>query len=327
MKIGIRERDQAFGQAFGRQRVLWLRLRLRIAVSLLGAINLASSDAGFANVAEPSAMLRVRVNNYTQASPSIVAKAEREAGRILGEAGLRMVWLDCPMEHYGGVHVQQNPCLEPLEATDIVLRVLSERTQNKFQDTVFGFAVVPIFASVYYDYALRSAKRDNDEFEVPVILGCVIAHELGHLLLGSNSHSGSGVMQPQWGRKQVKQALTGGLLFTHEQSKHIQAEVERRTSVQNASLDEQHMRDVRHGTNLSAFRSMIDRGHGCDEFRREMYSERATIIRRASLTAASQSAVVLGCEIPVGARPCEMAAECRQSRSPQSFHNRASFRR
>ncbi len=52
-------------------------------------------------------------------------------------------------------------------------------------------------------------------------------------------------MQPQWGRKQVKQALTGGLLFTHEQSKHIQAEVEKRTSVQNASLDERHMKDVR----------------------------------------------------------------------------------
>jgi len=154
-------------------------------VGLVGALNLASTDAGFANLAEPSPMLRVRVNNYTQASPSIVAKAEREAGRILGEAGLRMVCLDCPMEHYGGVHVRQNPCLEPLEATDIVLRVLSERTQNRFQDTVFGFAVVPIFAIVYYDYALRSAKRDNDEFEVPVILGCIIAHELGHLLLGS----------------------------------------------------------------------------------------------------------------------------------------------
>jgi len=245
MKIGIREQDRAFGRAFRRQRIPWLRLGLGIVVGLVGVINLVSSDAVFAKVTDPRTMLRVRVNNYTQASPLIVARAEREAGRILGEAGLRMVWLDCPMEHYGGVPVQQNPCLEPLEATDIVLRVLPERAQNKFQDTVFGFAVVPIFASVYYDYALRSAKRDNDEFEVPVILGCVIAHELGHLLLGSNSHSGSGVMQPQWGRKQVQQALTGGLLFTHAQSKRIQAEAEKRTSVQNTRLDEQRIREVR----------------------------------------------------------------------------------
>jgi hypothetical protein len=139
-----------------------------------------------------------------------------------------------PANVYGRVHVEQNPCLEPFEATDIVLRVLSEPSQNKFQDTVFGFAVVPTFATVYYDNALRSAKRDSDEFEVPIILGCVIAHELGHLLLGSNSHSGSGVMQPRWERKQLRQAMTNALLFTPEQSKLIQAEAQTRTSMQSA---------------------------------------------------------------------------------------------
>jgi hypothetical protein len=105
-----------------------------------------------------------------------------------------------------------------------VLRVLSEPTQDKFQDTVFGFAVVPILASVYYDHALRTVKKDNAEFEVPIILGSVIAHEVGHLLLGLNSHTSAGVMQPRWERKQVRRAMTGALLFTHEQSKLVQAE-------------------------------------------------------------------------------------------------------
>jgi hypothetical protein len=239
MKIGTKEQHCAFGQAFRRQGILWFRLRLGIAVSLLGAINLASSDAAFANVADPSPTLRVRVNNYTQASSSIVAKAEREAGRILGEAGLRMVWLDCPMEHYGGVHVQQNPCLEPLEATDIVLRVLSERTQNKSQDTVFGFAVIPIVASVYLEYALRLARYDDADFEVPLILGCVIAHEMGHLLLGHNGHSATGIMQPRWERRQFRQLLIGALLFTPEQAKRIQAEAQTRMKLQVARLETQ----------------------------------------------------------------------------------------
>jgi hypothetical protein len=132
------------------------------------------------------------------------------------------------MEHFGGVHVEQNPCLEPLEPTDIVLRVLSEPTKNRFQDTVFGIAVVPILASVYYDYALRTAERDNAAFEAPIILGCVIAHEVGHLLLGTNSHSGSGVMQQRWERRQIRQAMTGTLLFTPEQAKLIQAEMQKR---------------------------------------------------------------------------------------------------
>jgi hypothetical protein len=92
-----------------------------------------------------------------------------------------------------------------------VLRVLSEPTQDKFQDTVFGFAVVPILASVYYDHPLRTAKKDNAEFEVPIILGSVIAHEVGHPLLGLNSHTSAGVMQPRWERKQVRRAMTGAV--------------------------------------------------------------------------------------------------------------------
>jgi len=188
---------------------------------------------------EASPTVRIRVNNYTQASPLMLAKAEREAGRILGEAGLRVVWLDCPITHLESVHVQQNLCLEALQAPDIVLRVLLEPTHNRFQDTVYGFAVLPIVASVYFNHALRTGKRDNADFEVPIILGCVIAHEVGHLLLGSNSHSASGVMQPLWERKQLRQAMMGVLLFTKEQSERIQAEAERRSSVEAVGLKDQ----------------------------------------------------------------------------------------
>jgi hypothetical protein len=245
MEIGIREPHRTFGEAVRAQRFPWLWLRLGILVALVGVIHLASSDAGFPNVAAPGPTIRVRVNNYTQASPTILAKAEREAERILAKAGLQMVWLDCPMEHYGGVHIEQNPCLEPLEATDIVLRVLSDSARSGIEDTVFGFAVVPIVASVYFEYASRLARYNDADFEVPLVLGCVIAHEIGHLLLGHNGHSATGIMQPRWERRQFRQLLIGEFLFTPEQSKRLQAEAERRTSVQNASVDEQRMREVR----------------------------------------------------------------------------------
>lgn len=228
MKRRIREQRLAFGGFFGVRRIPSLRLRLGFVVGLITVMSFVNPGGVFARVADPGPRIRVRVNNYAQASPVTIARAESEAGRILGRAGLRMVWLDCPMEHFGGVHVEQNPCLEPLEPTDIVLRVLSEPTKNRFQDTVFGIAVVPILASVYYDYALRTAERDNAAFEAPIILGCVIAHEVGHLLLGTNSHSGSGVMQQRWERRQIRQAMTGTLLFTPEQAKLIQAEMQKR---------------------------------------------------------------------------------------------------
>lgn len=42
-------------------------------------------------------------------------------------------------------------------------------------------------------------------------------------------------MQPRWERKQVRQAMTGVLLFTHEQSKLVQAEAKRRISLEAAA--------------------------------------------------------------------------------------------
>ena len=93
------------------------------------------------------------------------------------------------------------------------MRILPAPVLDKFQDSVFGFAVHPVLASVYYEFALRRAKRDDAEFELPMILGCVMAHELGHLLLGSNSHSDKGIMLPRWEVNQVRQLMMGTLLF------------------------------------------------------------------------------------------------------------------
>jgi predicted aspartyl protease len=207
----------------------WLLLSLRALAGLFGVMSFAIPETIFAGGADSSPAIQVRVNNYTQASPTILAGAEREASRILGRAGLRTVWLDCPA---GATDDPQDRCRKALEATDIVLRVLSESSQNKFRDTAFGFAVVPVLASVYYDYVAHLARRDNAEFEIPIILGCVIAHEIGHLLLGSNSHSVSGIMQGHWERGQIRQAVTGTLIFTPEQAKLIQAETQKRSYTQ-----------------------------------------------------------------------------------------------
>jgi hypothetical protein len=234
MKIGI-ELHSALGEAFLGRRLPWLGLNLGIVVGLVGVVGFAFQETVFARVTDPSPTITVRVDNYSQASPAILGGGEREADRILGKAGLRTVWLDCRAGH--STAVSQDPCREPLEATDIVLRVFSEPTRKRFQDTAFGFAVVPVVASVYYDYALRRAKSDDAEFEVPIILGCVIAHEVGHLLLGSNSHSGSGIMQRRWERKEMRQAMTGTLLFTPEQAKLIQAETQTRMRLHAALKD------------------------------------------------------------------------------------------
>jgi hypothetical protein len=226
----------ALGDFFCYQQLPWFRLNVMALAGLVGVISFAFPETIFASGADSNPTIRIRVNNYTQASPATLAGAEHEAGRILDKAGLQSVWLDCPPGH--STADPQDPCGEPLEAIDIALRVLSESSQNKLRDTAFGFAVVPILASVYYDYVAHLARSDNAEFEIPIILGCVIAHEIGHLLLGSNSHSGSGIMQGNWERGQIRKAMTGALLFTPEQAKLIQAEAQVRMKLQSTRLRE-----------------------------------------------------------------------------------------
>ena len=206
----------------GRQHKNWLSLGLILGFGIVGCPHSA--------FAENAPEILIRVINYAQIPSDSVKAAEREAGRIFSAAGLLTQWVNCPGK--GSPTDTFNACNQPLEPHEIVLRLISESTNEPYRDTVFGSAVVPLVASVYVNYAVRSAKRDNAEFEVPVILGSVIAHEIGHLLLGLNSHSATGIMQKRWERKQLQLVTTGNLLFTAAQGKSMQAEMQRRTRLQ-----------------------------------------------------------------------------------------------
>jgi hypothetical protein len=57
-----------------------------------------------------------------------------------------------------------------------------------------------------------------------------MAHELGHLLLGQQAHSGRGIMQGAWKKAELKRAAGGGLTFTQEQAEKMQAQVRGRAA-------------------------------------------------------------------------------------------------
>jgi hypothetical protein len=97
MKVRIRTHHSTLGEAFRGQRLAWLGLSFGFFVGLVGATGIALPETVLARVADPNPTVRVQVDNYSQASSAILAAAEREAGRIFGEAGLKVVRLDCPL--------------------------------------------------------------------------------------------------------------------------------------------------------------------------------------------------------------------------------------
>jgi hypothetical protein len=57
-----------------------------------------------------------------------------------------------------------------------------------------------------------------------------MAHELGHLLLGSNAHSMFGIMRSHWSGEELQSLRMGKLLFTREQSHLMKEKMDQATA-------------------------------------------------------------------------------------------------
>ena len=172
---------------------------------------------------KPAASVTVLVYNYAEVSPATLATAEREAFKILGAAGVRVVWVDCLQKPPSSE--SEELCQRGWSAQTPGVRLLSGHVTRMYKDREFGFAAIPVLATVNYERIAAWYARDDARDVLPTILGCVMAHELGHLLLRDPGHSTIGIMQPQLGNEQMGQALTARLRFTSQQANLIQEHV------------------------------------------------------------------------------------------------------
>jgi len=148
-----------------------------LVVGLAVLIRLAHPTAAFASETDNGPAITVLVFNYREAPVGTLMKAEREAGRILDQTGVHVTWRDCL--------TVDEPCRQG-PGRVLIVEMMAGPVQNKFADRVAGFAVIPDhLAVVYYDYLPRMPGGQSNLSDTAPILGCVIAHELGHLLLAT----------------------------------------------------------------------------------------------------------------------------------------------
>jgi hypothetical protein len=112
-------------------------------------------------------------------------------------------------------HMLASARIKPLwtEPADLHLRIAGTEPHGLATDAA-GFAVLipgePGYATVSWPAVSRGAVQM--EVDPAVLLGAVIAHELGHLLFGA-AHTHSGVMSPRLGPPEMRLASRGELLF------------------------------------------------------------------------------------------------------------------
>jgi hypothetical protein len=183
-----------------------------------------------AKAIETSLKINVCVYNLASVPGDTLAQAEREASKIFGRTGLQLTWSDYPLDDREEVENGQT-CGAPFGPADVRLRLLTHRL-TELRGThprSLGLALPcadaegGCFVNVFYQRAEELA-RDGD-LGLPKLLGHAIAHEIGHLLLGSTAHSAIGLMRAKWGPKDLQRADKGDLLFGAKEAELIRANV------------------------------------------------------------------------------------------------------
>jgi hypothetical protein len=97
----------------------------------------------------------------------------------------------------------EHRCSAPLGSNEIAVRFVRMRTDMSSRgDLPLGYSLVDAktrsgaLATIFMDRVLWLA--DAAKIDARPLLGRAIAHEVGHLLLGTNAHTGTGLMRAVW---------------------------------------------------------------------------------------------------------------------------------
>ena len=161
------------------------------------------------------ATIVAHVSNYAALQPGELAAVQREVARIYSAIRVRILWVPGPEPR-----PDPDPCGFPLRvlllSRDMELQL--GRTQA-LGDMVFGFITRETGrAHILTQRHIELARRYSDDFRR--LLGQTIAHEVGHLLLPTDSHANRGIMQPHFGVRAYSASY-----FTSEQGVVIRARV------------------------------------------------------------------------------------------------------
>lgn len=168
------------------------------------------------DLAQESPGVAISVFNDSGISSEILMQAEEVSSHVFGEAGIHVDWVNCsPADEAPSNKVACRQAIQQNLQLHIVRRSLNLR------DSILGISYLASDGTGFQaDIFFEGIERLGHEtfLEPAIILGHVAAHEIGHLLLGTNSHSSGGIMRAHWKMEELARANKGLLLFTKSES-------------------------------------------------------------------------------------------------------------
>jgi hypothetical protein len=188
------------------------------AIAALLAMSITSSArAGRVEPLRPELMLTVRTYDAFGVSADDLSHAQTAAADVFREIGIAIDWVNC----YSGNRTfpgSSPRCTERLDPAEVILRITAAPRGQPKHPRSLGFALVnrdeektPSLATVLADRALAVAS--SAATSTGGVLGLVIAHELGHVLLHTTAHAKSGLMRAVWSHSELRDARPGDRRF------------------------------------------------------------------------------------------------------------------
>jgi hypothetical protein len=181
---------------------------------------------GLSRISVSDGRITVLLMDYVNLPDDVRSEVTINAKRIFGQAGVTAEFVEC---FHGGVMTDLPACTAPL-GSDLILRIL--RPKQAVKDRQLGYAAMTAqggaYVTVFIDPVQRRARLSS--LSDGVLIGHAVAHEIGHLLLGANSHSSSGIMRPVWRPCDEEWMVKRALLFDARQARQIRSALMERAS-------------------------------------------------------------------------------------------------
>jgi hypothetical protein len=187
--------------------------------------------------AEGNPTLHVHFYNLANVPEGTLNRSLQETSRILAAAGVRVVWEPLDADSPEGHTVDMTGARFAASGRLDDRGFLVVRTVRGFpaisNPGMLGFALPStrsgVHATVFYDRIETVAI--SGLVRIDRVLGNAMAHEIGHVLLGSNQHSQIGIMKAVWSRADYQHMAFGLLEFQPDEAAVLRREVSRRAAL------------------------------------------------------------------------------------------------
>ncbi len=166
-----------------------------------------------------AAIVTIRVYNYVAVAPAEMTAARATATRIFEPAGISLRWIECRVPGANGGAL----CTEPLrEGGEFVLRLSESSGANTLGRVALGSSLIDVHTGggvlITVDPRLVSGVAGQAGVDPSPVLGRAIAHEIGHLLIGTSGHARTGLMRALWSQRELRGNRPADWRFSKEEA-------------------------------------------------------------------------------------------------------------